>query len=358
MSDEQAALSGGEAVTYPTADSSPMSVEDAARSLTDARNKAQAKPAEAPEQATAEPELAVEADAAPPEEATGETQEDAPAEVPPRDLPRSWTKDRTDIWAKLDPATQDILLEQDRKASAEVRRSQNEAAEIRKAAEAARESAEKARQQYEAQLPALMQELQNAQQNTFSDIKTVDDVTKLANEDPFRYLQWQAHQTKLQAVNAENERARGEKSKAEQAEWTKHVQKENELAAELIPDLADKDKGPALMKRAADRLSDLGFKQDELNDYANGKQKLSIYDHRLQQLIADSLKLADIQNAKKAVADKPVPAVQRPGQTKPANTSSLAQIQVLEKQLSSATGDKAARLSAEIWRLEKKTASR
>jgi hypothetical protein len=158
------------------------------------------------------------------------------------------------------PRTQDILLEQDRKAVREVRRVQNEAADERKAIKAEREAAEKARQQYEAQLPALMQELQNAQQNAFSDIRTVDDVTKLANEDPFRYLQWQAHQTKLQAVNAENERAKGQQAQKQQSEWAEHVNKENALAAELIPDLADKDKGPALMKRAAERLSELGFK--------------------------------------------------------------------------------------------------
>ena len=361
MTDELGPIPGGEAVSYPTSEDTPMSVEDAARSLTDARHKLVAKitnPAESAEEATAEPELPVEGNAAPAEEqATGETQEDAPAEVPPRELPRSWTKDRAEHWSKLDPDTQDFLLEQDRKASAEVRRLQNEAADERKAIKAEREAAEKARQQYEAQLPALMQTLQDAQQSAFADIRTVDDVTKLANEDPFRYLQWQAHQTKLQAVNAEIERAKGQQTQKQRSEWAEHVQKENELAAELIPDLADKDKGPALMKRAADRLAELGFKSDELNDYANGDKKLSIYDHRFQQLVADSLKLADIQKAPKAVSTKPVPPVQRPGTAKPATSGNAQLIQTLEKQLSTASGSTAARISAEIYRLEKKSAS-
>jgi len=363
MSDETGEIPAGEALSYPTADSSPMSVEDAARSLTDARAKAFAKlnqPAESAPEATAEPELAVEANAAPQEEAHGEEQSEAePEALPPIDPPSSWTKAEKERFQSLPRETQEYLHTREQERDRDFRRSQNEIAEQRKAFEAQREAAEKARQQYEAQLPALMQELQNAQQNTFADIKTVDDVTRLANEDPFRYLQWQAHQTKLQAVNAENERARTAKEQAEQAKWAEHVQKENTLAAEFIPELADKDKGFKLTQRVANELlPDLGFKDSELTALANGKDKLSIYDHRIQRLFADAIKLRDIQSATKAVAAKPVPAVQRPGQAKPANTTSLAQIQALEKQLSSATGDKAARLSAEIWRLEKKTASR
>ena len=341
MSDEQAAPSGGEAIAStvlpadaPAEFSSP---NDAAKYFISLKEKKE-QPAESAQEATADPELSVEDNAAPQEEATGETQEDAPEEIPPRELPRSWTKDRTEIWAKLDPATQDILLEQDRKASAEVRRLQNEAADERKALAAQREAAEKARQQYEAQLPALMQELQNAQQNAFADIKTVDDVTKLANEDPFRYLQWQAHQTKLQAVNAENERARTAKEQAEQSKWAEHVQRENALAAELIPDLADKDKGPALRQRAADRLSELRFKQEELSALASGKEKLSLYDHRIQQLIFSDLMLSDIQKAAKSVAAKPLPPVQKPGTAKPAGSGVTENIQALTRQLNE-TGD-------------------
>src|SRR6185437_4208764 len=173
--------------------------------------------------------------------------------------------------------------------------------------EAQREAADKVRQQYEAQLPALMQTLQDAQQSSFADIRTVDDVTKLASEDPFRYLQWQAHQTKLQAVNAELERSKGEKTKAEQNQWAQHVQKENELASEYIPELADKTKGPVLTQRAADRLSELGFKSEELAKLASGQEKLSIYDHRIQRLIFSDLKLSDIQAAKTAAVAKPLP---------------------------------------------------
>jgi hypothetical protein len=153
------------------------------------------------------------------------------------------------------------------------------------------------------------------------------------------------------------ERSKGEKSKAEQTKWAEHVQRENELAAEYIPELADKTKGPALTQRAADRLTELGFKSEELAKLASGQEKLSLYDHRIQRLIFSDLKLSDIQSAKTAAVAKPLPPVQRPGTARPASSSSASQIQALEKQLSSASGDKAARISAEIWRLERKTRS-
>jgi hypothetical protein len=361
MSEQVAAQTGGEApiaAVIPIVDdgASELSLEQAVQLR---RQREQEKEDPAPvEKAEAAPveqeELPDEGNAAADaDQPTGETQEDDPVAEPPLALPRSWTKEQAEHWNALPRTTQEYLTERASKDSAEVRRVQNEIAEQRKAIQAEREAAEKAKQQYEAQLPALMQTLQDAQQSAFADIRSVDDVTRLASEDPFRYLQWQAHQTKLQAVNAEQERAKSQQSQKQQSEWAQHVNAENALAAELIPELADKDKGPALMKRAAERLSDLGFKPDELNDYANGKQKLSIYDHRFQQLVADSLKLADIQSATKTASAKPLPPVQRPGTAKPASSGVSQQIQALTKQLANASGDRAIRISAQILGLRR-----
>lgn len=340
MTDVTSAPAGGEgeAVISNTmgADApETITTNQAAKALAELRwQRHKESTAESAPAATAEPELSGEDNAAPAEQATGETQEDAPAEKPPRELPRSWTKDRAEVWNRLDPAAQDILLEQDRKASAEVRRLQNEAAEERKAIKAEREQAEKARQQYEAQLPALMQTLQDAQQASFGDIRTVADVERLQAEDPFRFQAWQVQQMKLQAAHAENERVSREKSQAEHSEWANHVQKENELAAEYIPELADKEKGPALTKRVAtELLPELGFKESELNDLANGKAKLSIYDHRVQRLLADSIKLRDILSAPKAVAKPDLPPVQRPGTARPIGTAASERVQALDSKL-------------------------
>src|SRR4051812_43670325 len=328
MSDESGAPAGSSAA--PANDTSPLTIEDA-RNMIFAEEPA-AESAEPEKAATAEPESSKE-DAAPAKE-PGEDAPDAdPPEAEPIEPPRSWTKAEKERFQSLPRETQEYLHTREQERERDFRRIQNEIAEQRKAIETERGKAEEVRKQYEAQLPALMAELQNAQQSAFADIKTVDDVTKLANEDPFRYLQWQAHQTKLQAVNAENERARGEKSRAEQAEWTSYVQKQNELASEYIPELADKVKGPALTQRAADRLNELGFKQEELANLASGKEKLSLYDHRIQRLIFSDLKLSDIQSAPKAVASKTLPPVQKPGVSRPAGAADSEHIQALEAKL-------------------------
>jgi hypothetical protein len=345
MSDESAEAIGGNdapVVSNTLAADAPaeFTPNQAAKALADLRWKRNNESsAESADTATAETELSGEDNAAPHEEATGETQEADPAAKPPLELPRSWTKDRAEHWAKLDPGTQEFLLEQDRKASAEVRRVQNEAAEKLKGLTAKEQEAEKARQQYEAQLPALMQTLQDAQQASFGDIRTVADVERLQAEDPFRFQAWQVQQMKLQAAHAETERVNRERSQAQQSEWAQHVQKENELAAEYIPELADKVKGHALTQRVAtELLPELGFKESELNDLASGKSKLSIYDHRVQRLLADAVKLRDIQKAPKAVAKPDLPPVVRPGASRPAGNAQSEQIKDLTRKLDQ-TGD-------------------
>jgi len=347
MSDEQAAAGGEDTTPAATvialdadAPESFDSAERAVASLVAAREKV-GIPAESADDATAEDELSDEDNAAPPKEATGEDEAADPAEKPPLELPRSWTKDRAEIWAKLDPATQEILLEQDRKASEAVRRSQNELAEQRKAVEAKLSEVEKARQQYEAQLPALMRELESVNQANFSDIKTMDDVVKLQSEDPFRFQSWQVHQMRLQAAKAETDRVTKENETAQQSKWIEHVQAENARAAEFIPELADKDKAEKLTLRVArELLPDLGFKDSELAALANGKEKLSIYDHRIQRLFADSLKLRDIQNAPKAVVKPDLPPVQRPGVARAPGADKAALVQSLTDKLSSSGSEK------------------
>jgi hypothetical protein len=348
MSDEQTAAGGEDTTPAATvialdadAPESFDSAERAVASLVAAREKA-GIPAESADDATAEEELSDEDNGAPPkEEATAEDPEAAPAEKPLRELPRSWTKDRAEIWNRLDPAAQDILLEQDRLASIDVRNRQNELAEERKAVQAERAAAEKARQQYEAQLPVLMRELESNLQQSFGDIKTMDDVVKLQSEDPFRFQAWQVHQMRLQATKAETDRIAKENETAEQSRWMEHVQAENAKAAEFIPDLADKDKAEKLTLRVArELLPDLGFKDSELAALANGKERLSIYDHRIQRLFADSLKLRDIQSAPKAVVKPDLPPVQRPGVARAPGADKAALVQSLTDKLNNSGSER------------------
>jgi hypothetical protein len=364
MSDENEVLTGGDVISYPTADDTPMTTEEAARSLTDARNKAFAKftnsSAESAEPATAENELPIEGNAAADEDQpTGETEVDAPAEEPSRDLPRSWTKDRAEHWAKLDPGTQDFLLEQDRKASAEVRRVQNEAAEQRKAIQAEREAAEKARQQYETKLSSTVKVLETALQADFGDIQTMQNVRDLQNNDPFRFQAWQVRQMELAAAKSEETAAGQRQAKEKQDKRDNYEAEQNKLLVDLVPEMADPKKAAELRERAIVMLTDdLGLKNDLLARWMTDDTGHEILSNAgIQKLIADGLKYRDIQKAKATVAAKLPPPVQRPGVRQPAGANVTAQIKSLENQLSSASGDKAARISAEIWALERKVRS-
>lgn len=351
---DQTGAPAGESAAPAIDDTSELSLEEARRMI-DAANEP--PPAEGADDATAdEPELSK--DNAAPEKEPGEEPEEADPEeekLPPIERPRSWAKELDEEWASYPREAQEKIAKREQERDAAIRRSQNEAADIRKAAEAEREQAAKARQEYEAKLPAIMQALQDAQAGAFSDIKTMDDVTRLASEDPFRYLQWQAHQQKLQAVNHELEKANERQSQEHQTNWQKLVSEENAKFIERVPEFADKAKAQELTTKAVDRLTDLGFTQNELADLASGKSRLPIYDHRIQQLLVDSLKLAEIQNAPKAVAAKPLPPVQRPGVARGAGNPDSERLQALEKQLT-ATGDM--KIAAQILELRNAQRSR
>lgn len=343
MTDASSAPVGGEgaiapATITPAATSSePMSAEQAAEYLSELRKpKPQAESAERP--ATADPDSAPEAGAAPAEEQPSGDEEPKAAEpeaeeLPPIEPPRSWTKEAKEQWQALPRNTQEYLAQREQERDREVRRSQNESAEQRKAISAEREAAEQARKDYEAKLPALVQALQDAQAGSFADIKTMADVERMAAEDPFRYLQWQAHQQKLTAVHYEVQQAEMRKAQEQQTKWAQHVQEENAKAIELHPELGDPAKSKQLQSAAVELLQDKGFTAQELNDLASGKERVSIYDHRIQSLLLDGLKYHEAQKAKPVAVAKPVPPVLRPGAAPPRGAAKAENLQALKQQL-------------------------
>lgn len=348
-----------------------ISISQAARALQAARTKPAAAATE-PEPAALEEsaadevaasELSVEGDAAPGEsQATGETDGDAnPPEKAPLPLPRSWTKEQAEHWNALPRATQEYLAERDSKTSAEVRRVQNEAAEKSKALAAKETAAEQARSQYETKIKSVVEVLEKEQLREFPDIRSQADLDNMSLElarlsaeavqlwatDPLaagqmqakagqiqaKLSSWGIHQQKLVAATNELAQAETRKSQEKKSAWAKHVQDEDKLAAEKIPELADPVKGKALRERAVARFAELGFTNDELNKLASGEEKISIYDHRLQQLINSDLRLAEILKAPKAVAANPVPPVQRPGTPAPRGSANSEHLKALTNKL-------------------------
>lgn len=361
MSDEADSAPEAAAISYPIEGDEPMSLEDAASGLAAAREKAAnpKSPAKAAEAAPADPELPDEGDVDPDADPPIDEDEVAdPAEQPPIARPKSWTETEDAEWKATPRALQEKIVARELDRDNALRKSQNEAADKLKGLTAKEQAAEQARQQYEAKLPALMQALHNTNNSAFSDIKSQDDADLLAVVDPVRWVQWKSHQDRMAATNYELQQAESGKSAKELKEWGEYRASQDVLATEAIPDLADPVKGPKLMERAGKRLADLGFTNEELGALINGKQKIAVVDHRFQKLVFDSIQLAEIQSAKKAVAVKLVPPVQRPGTPKPAAASSERQVQDLMKQLDTATGSRAAQLGAEIYRLQSKSAGR
>lgn len=276
-------------------------------------------PAESATEATAEPEITADPATDPGETTT----EEADPALPLIERPRSWAKELDEEWASYPREAQEKIAKREQDRDAAIRRSQNEAADARKAAEAERTQAEQARKNYEAQLPALLQELQNSQQASFGDIKTIEDVAKLQSEDPFRFQAWQVQQMKLQAATAENEKARHAAETAKQSDWAKFVAEQNKLASERIPELADETKAQTLRTGVAKQLETLGFSNEELRGLANG-EKVSLFDHRIQELLFNNLKYQEVKSAPVKAIPKPVPAVQRPGVAAPrGNTDAI-----------------------------------
>ena len=320
------------AITAPES----FSAEEAANYLTELRKPKQ--PAEsADDPATADPKLADEANPEPADkQPIGEEEPEAAdpeaEELPPIEPPRSWTKDEQERFKSYPRELQAYLSEREQQRDRELRRSQNEAAEHRKAIEAELAKVDQARKEYEAKLPAIMQALQDAQAGAFADIKTVDDVQRLAAEDPFRYLQWQAHQQKLQAVAYEQEQAGKRQQQEHLASWTKFQNDENAKAAELHPELADPEKAKHLREGVVELFRDKGFTDNDLNSMAAGAT-YSPFDHRWQSILVDALKYREAQKAKPVAVAKPVPPVQRPGVAPPRGAAKTENLQALSAKL-------------------------
>jgi hypothetical protein len=100
-------------------------------------------------------------------------------------------------------------------------------------------------------------------------------------------------------------------------------------------------------------LEELGIGQDRLVHLL--RTDPTIRSAEGQRILADAAKYRQMQKAPKAVAAKPLPPVQRPGTSNQASASSpSAKLASLEKSLETATGDRAARISAEIHGLQRR----
>jgi hypothetical protein len=377
---DQAAPQGGaptDIVQIPPPAAAVVSTRDAARSLASFRLRQRegehasrqeqdqgrpatqadgAPPAEESAEARVEPDPSGQApapaDAAPPiqSEAPGETTESAepPAQEAPIEPPRSWTKEARERFASLPRETQDYLASREQERDRELRRSQNEAAEQRKALEAERAKAVEARVQYETALPSVLASMQQQQASDFSDIKSIVDVERLAREDWPRYALWDAQQKRIASAQRDLAGAAQRQAQERQIRLMDYVDREQGLFIEKAPDVADPAQRSKLEHAAVGMLRELGFSDQELAELYGGGRDLSLHDHRLQLLIRDGVRFRDAQKAARQASSKPVPPVQRPGVAQPRGAAQDAVVANLTKRLDqTGTLKDAARLLAE-----------
>jgi uncharacterized protein YnzC (UPF0291/DUF896 family) len=106
-------------------------------------------------------------------------------------------------FAKLPPDLQRVIADRENERDATFNRQVNEAAEKRRAAEAELQADSTERRQYLASLSAVIGELAKQTAGEFADIRSTADLERLANDDPARYLRWQARRDALLAAQAE-----------------------------------------------------------------------------------------------------------------------------------------------------------
>lgn len=343
----------------------PLTARDAARSIIDWRRKgAGQEQAESAEPATPAPE-STEVDAAPLQEAHGETEVEAdPAEQPPIEPPKSWTKEARERFASLPRETQEYLAQRETERDRELRRSQNEAAEHRKGIETERQRLTQLASQYETALPNVVSMLQAAQAQTFPDIKNFEDVQKLQAEDPLKFQEWQVHQMRLGAAQQEMAAAQQRQMTEGKQQLEAFQARETARLLEKFPELSDKDAFAKITSSAGKALEDLGFKQEELRSLWNGEAGISLHDHRFQSLLIDGIRYREAQQQKESAVKtvqekiKSVPPVQRPGTAQGKGAAAEQQIKSLESTLSNAHGINAVRAAAALTKARRAMAKR
>ena len=266
-----------------------------------------------------------------PTEASGETKETDPAELPSIEPPKSWDKTERDWFATLPPERQQSIAEREGKRDADYSRRVSEQTRLTQAAEALHQQAQQAQQQYQQALPTLLQTLQNQVAGEFSDLKSMDDVRKMANEDPFRYARWDAQQKQIQLVGQEVAATQQRMQQEQTANFTSWAAEQDKTFTETVKDFSDPVKAPKLREGIVKYLTEArGVPRETLPDLWNSPL---FRDARMQGIVYDAYQWHQARTAAKDAVAKAPPAAQRPGTAPAKGAANDALIQQLEAKL-------------------------
>ena len=160
-----------------------------------------------------------------------------------------------------------------------------------------------------AQLNQLVPQLQAAIAGEFSDVKTFEDLQRIATEDPGRYNRYVIHQAQLQ-------HAQSEQQKLQMAAHARWYQSEAQKLTQALPDIADPVKGPALRNELRSYALKLGYSEQQIA-MASSQDVLTL--HQAMQYAkwqaaqkAQPAQIAEAQAKAKEKAAK-APPVSKPG---------------------------------------------
>lgn len=273
----------------------------------------------------------------------------------PIDPPRSWTKAEKERFATLPRETQAYLAERESARDTELNRRQQEAAERTRALEAKEQAADQARTQYETAAQNALRVLDSQIASEFADIKTYDDVVKMAAEDPFRAIQFKARQDQLTALHQEVQANEQKRVQGEEERFNTWSKEQDDKFTKQFPEFVDNEKGPKVRQAVTSYLTkEIGVPEAALQKLWNTDL---FRDAMWQRVVYDASRFHAAQQAAKSAVQKPVPQVQRPGTTSTKGERGRADIAALSAALDSAKGERNQIAAAAALRAAKRAAA-
>jgi hypothetical protein len=226
-----------------------------------------------------------------------------PAEGPPIDPPVSWDADAKAKFAAMPRDVQEYVSKREAERNAELRRMQNEAARLRQSFETERQTGTTQLHQLGQHLSTLTGALQSQLLGEFADIKSREDVSRLAVENPARYVQYRDKIDMLNEAQAAQQRISLQQQQERETLRNQAMDHGRKKLAEMAPDLMANEKNQTEL---FGYLSKSGYSPQELN---------SIPDPRAFSIAWKAFKY-DQAMAKQEAARKAgttVPTVVKPG---------------------------------------------
>lgn len=280
-----------------------------------------------------------------PEEASAEDGTEGD-ESPTLQAPTSWDDEAKAKWAKLPQDVKELVTARETERDKAVNTRLQEAAEIRKKAEAENSQTLQLRNAYEQRLTVLAKQIESNIPAEFRNIQSPQDLAKLAENDPAAAQRFFVWREMAQGVLGEIQQLENQKVNYARAQQEEVLQREVKSLKEKWPEVMDSVRGPALRGEISNLLTGFGFSDEEIG---------GITDHRILLFAKEYMKgqsaIKALDGAKAKVTAKPLPKVIKP--TAGAVTGPASGINKAQMTKAARSGDMAATQAA----LEKLLAS-